>query len=184
IPARLIELHQRPDVLGLRRAAKRAPRQRREDLAGADLFVPPARRTADENLAPARRVLRSLRVVRPLDLHLADAGVELIPRNLARRVQGPHERLVQLGARRVVGREECDADRVQPRFDRNTRRLSDLSGAAGTDLLVPVEELDALAVDRDLQLLALDLPQQVLELTRNALDLDDVVAVGRELVID
>jgi hypothetical protein len=58
------------------------------------------------------------------------------------------------------------------------------SGAARTDLLVPVEQLHALAVDRDLELLPLDLSQQVVEIAGDALHLDHVFAVGRELMLD
>ena len=52
------------------------------------------------------------------------------------------------------------------------------------DLLVPVEQLHPLAVDRDLELLALDLPEHRLEVAGDALHLERVFAVGRELVLD
>ena len=61
---------------------------------------------------------------------------------------------------------------------------ADVPGTARPNLLVPVEQLHALAVDRDLELLALDLSQQIVEVAGDPVDLDHVLAVGRELVLD
>ena len=80
----------------------------------------------------------------------------------------------------VVGREERDADRVQARLDRDARRRAAVAGRV-RDLLVPVEQLHPLAVDRHLELLALDAAEHRLEVAGDALDLERVLAVGREL---
>ena len=87
-----------------------------------------------------------------------DVRIELEPRNLTRRVHRPLERPVQLRARQVVGRDEGHADGVQPRVDRDPRRGLAVARRA-LDLLVPVEQLHALAVDGDFELLARDLPR-------------------------
>ena len=107
--------------------------------------------------AAAGRVGRALRIVRTLDRDLSDVRIEDEARNRARRVHRPLERPVQLGARQVVGREEGHADGVQARLDR-MRGVQLAVARRVRDLLVPVEQLHALAVDRDFELLARDLP--------------------------
>jgi hypothetical protein len=52
------------------------------------------------------------------------------------------------------------------------------------DLAIPVKQVDALAVDRDLELLAVDPAEHGLEVAGHALDVERVLAIGRELVRD
>ncbi len=54
----------------------------------------------------------------------------------------------------------------------------------GADLFVPVEQVHACAVDRDLELLALHVAEHGREVAGHALHREHVVAVGRELVLD
>ena len=52
------------------------------------------------------------------------------------------------------------------------------------DLFVPVVQVHALAVDRDFELLAFDVPEHLREIARHSLDGEVVLPVGRELVLD
>ncbi len=72
---------------------------------------------------------------------------------------------------------------VQPCLHRDL--LGGAAVACGIrDLLVPIEQFHPLAVDRDLQLLALNAAQDRLEVARDAFNLECIVAVGRELIFD
>ncbi len=142
-----------------------------------------ARRAAHENLAAAGRVAGAAGVVGPFNPDLADVRIEQKSRDGARRVHGSLKRFVQLAARHVVGREERHADRVQARLDRDAWRRAAVAGRV-RDFLVPIEQLHPLAVDRDLELLALDAAQDRLEVTGDALHLEGILAVGRELILD
>src|SRR4029079_8878783 len=75
------------------------------------------------------------------------------------------------------------ADGVQAGLDRDALRRLAVTGGV-RDFLIPIEELHPRAVDRYLKLLALDAAQDCLEVTRDALDLEGVFAVGRELILD
>ena len=184
--ARAIELHQRVHVRGRRGTTERALGQRGDDGARAALFLASRGalpRLAGEDPAAARGVGRTLGVERTFDRHLTDVRIELEPRNLARRVHRAHERPVQFRAGQIVGRDEGHADVMQTGLDRNARRGSPVALCA-FDFLVPVEQLHALAVDRDLELLARDLTEDGREVPGDALDAECVVAVGRKLVRD
>ena len=58
-----------------------------------------------------------------------------------------------------------------------------VAGGVG-DFLVPIEQLHALAIDGDFELLALDAAEDGLEVTGDAFDLEGIFAVGGELILD
>ncbi len=146
----------------------------REELGG---------RAAHEDLAPARRFGRALRVVRAFNPDLPDVRVEEESGNRPRRVHRALKRPVQLAAGDVVRREKRHAHRVRAGLHRDARRGLAVAGGV-RDLLVPVEQLHALAVDRHLELFALDPAEHGLEVAGDAFHLERVLAVGRELVFD
>ena len=100
----------------------------------------------------------------------------------AGRVGDTHERVVQVVARRIVGRDERDANAMQAGFDRNPRAREGVTPIG--DFLVPVEQLHALAVHADLEHLPLDLTEDVLRIADHGNDLEDILSVRRELVLD
>ena len=162
--------------------------QRGDDLVGARRFSGRVGRRAlrgpaHEDLATACRIAGAMSVERPFDRDLADVRIELKSGNLARRVHRPLKRLVQLGARQVVGREERHTDRVQPGLDRGARGRPPVAGRV-LDLLIPVEELHALAVDRDLELFAGDLTQDGRKVSGDTFHRECVVTVGGKLILD
>ena len=98
--------------------------------------------------------------------------IEQKSRDGARRVHGPLKRLVQFAARHVVGGEERHADRVQAGLDRDAAEFERPLPVVFEISLIPIEQLHPLAVDSDLELLALDAAQNSLEVTRDAFDLE------------
>ena len=120
-------------------------------------------------------------VVRPFDPHLADVRIEQEARDRARRVHRPLERLVQLAARHVVGREERHADRVQARLDRNAQASR---GRCRSCSQSPRPSRTASRARRrpcTSSCSPLMPPEDRLEVAGDALHLEGVLAVGREL---
>src|SRR4030095_879621 len=113
---------------------------------------------AGKNLLAAGGARRALGVVWTFDRHLSHVRIEDEPRDRARRVHRALERAVQLGARDIVRRQEGDANDVEYGLDRNLRRPLASTGGI-RNFLVPVVQIDTLAVDGDLELFTLDAPK-------------------------
>src|SRR5690606_39080761 len=119
------------------------------------------------------------------DPHAADVRVEREPRQAAGLDRAALEVVVEIEQRGEIRREEGHTELVRAGRDRHTDvdRLQ-LTAAAAAELLVPVEEREALAVEQHLELLAADLAErpEVAHVTeRDGEDLDVVLAVGREV---
>src|SRR4029450_13236142 len=71
----------------------------------------------------------------------------------------------------------------QPGLDRDARGRPPVAGRV-LDLLIPVEELHALAVDRDLELFAGDLTQDCRKVSGDTFHRECVVTVGGKLILD
>ena len=114
-------------------------------------------------------------------------GEEQIPGNAAGFDRRAQEDVVDVVVGRVVVREERDADPVQARLD-GQRGGGHARARRAPHLLVPVEQLHLLAVDRHRQPFALDLAERVVRLPHVAFeDRDDpelVLAVGRKFMLD
>src|SRR6266852_4588962 len=154
----VVERHQALDVLRGRGPAIRAPRERGQNRPRARIFLRGCLRMAREDLAHAARFFGTLRVERTLNAEEADRRVVLQLRN---RVVLERLAIVlpdHVQARTVVGREERRADEARSRFHRD-RYFEDAVARVGrhalaqSDALV-LEEVRALAVDDDLELLA------------------------------
>src|SRR3989442_14735502 len=112
--------------------------QGRDDRARADCFIASALRAADENLVAARCVVCAARIVGSFNDYLAYMRIEQKSRDLAWRVHGSHEGLVQLGAGHIVGRNERYTDRVKARPECNTGTPAAVATRV-RDFLVPIE---------------------------------------------
>ena len=156
----LIEPHQTFKVFGSCGTPISAPRQRRNDLLCASLFLGGlgrARGAACKHLAHAARVCRTLGSERTLNLQEAnfrivgEAGDPAVFERASRKVFG------EIEAGPVVGGEERDADLVRTGFYGNRDLQASAGVAVGARVsafeIVPVEELDSLAVDVEFELL-------------------------------
>ncbi len=164
-------------------AAEGLARQRGNDRARALALLAALRGIALEDLVAALRARSDDAVEWPFDEDLADVRIERVTGNRARRVHRADERRVQSGVGQIARRDERDADFVEAGLDRNLRRAAAVAFLIA-DLRVPVVEVHACAVDRDLELLALHVAEHGREVARHSLDGEHVVAVGRELVLD
>ena len=79
-----------------------------------------ARRPADEDPAPARRVLRRDRIERSFDPHRADVREEGESRRRTGLERVAHEMPIEVEHRRRIGLQEGDADQVRPGRRRDT----------------------------------------------------------------
>src|SRR5690606_31784330 len=177
------ELHHQVDVVFRRGPPERLGRQRRDDRPRAFRLFVEAFRVALEDFLAARRARRGSAVERPFDEDLTDMRIKRIPRDRARRVHRAHERFVQARVRQVARREERNAYLMETALDRDRRSPSAVAFLVA-DLAIPVVEIDALAVDRDLELLTPNVAQHGGEIARHSLDREDILAVRRELVLD
>ena len=187
LPALLIELHQRRNVLGRGGTPKRAARERGDDSFSTGPFVARAGRAAHKDPAAAGRVVGALRIVRSINPDFAHVGEERKARETARLEGGSQEVSVQVVARRVIRGQESDADIVQPCFQRDARVRAAMHRRATPKLFVPIEQVHPLAVHEDFELFARDLTEgpvvvHVAQVHRE--DLEDVLAIGGELVSD
>ena len=202
--AALEETEQRVQVVGRDRTAIGAPRQARQDRGGAGPCVRVHRgvRLADEDRAAARRIPGTGDVVGPTDGDRADCGVAVIRlivrQNLARlpRRQDPF-RLPDVAHERHADHARSRLDRhanlqpivrlVQIRLPGRVARLGDRERdrrgpAAG--LAADREPLDQRAVDPDVELMRRAHAEDVVLPVRPQLDLDEVLAVDREVIRD
>src|SRR5262249_2188853 len=144
----------------------------RNDCSGASPFFSCGSRTADENLAAAWRVRRAGSAVGSFNGYLADVRIKLESRDRSRRIHRSLKRFVQFRARHIIRREERYADSMQSGLDRDARRRTASRVAGVRNFSIPIEYFDALAVDRDLELLTFDLAQHGLEVTGDAFNLE------------
>src|SRR5206468_13019574 len=108
------------------------------DGARTGVFVPRAGRTAHEDLAAALSVARALGIERTLNRDLPDVRIEQKSWNFTGRVHGSQKRLVQLGARYVVGRDERHPHRVQARLEGDARSRATVASRV-FDFPIPIE---------------------------------------------
>src|SRR5262249_15415174 len=131
----------------------------------------------------ARSVYRAISAVWAFNRDLTDVWIELESRNRTGRIHRSLKGSVQLGARHVVGRDECHTDRVQPGPDRNAWSRASNAGCV-RNYPIPITQFHALTVARDLQLLAFDLTKDSLEVAGHAFHAECIFTVCRKLVSD
>ena len=204
LPAALEEGEQRLDVVLRHRPAIGAPRQARHDLGGAGPLVRDrcGIRPAGEDRAAARRVAGTRDLVWPADADRADRGVPVIDlvvrQELARlpRLQDPF-RLPDVADERhpdrarsrlhrhadlqpIVGRLQIGLPlRVAPLGDGERDRRGPAAGLAADR-----EPPHQLAVDPHVELVGRGHAEDVVLPVGPQLDLDEVVAVDREVIWD
>ena len=185
IPSALVEAHQDFGVLIRQRPAERPAAQAVDDLARAGRFLAGAGGLAHENPAAGGGVAGSLGLIGAVDHELADVREEAVSGKPAGFDGAAQEVLVQVIPRRVIGRQEGDHHGVAPRLGREFE-IERAVAAPSLAILIPVEQVQPLAVHQYFQLLARDFAERV-GVPHVALadggDLHVVLAVGRELVL-
>src|SRR5262245_42971872 len=108
--------------------------------------------------------------------------IKLESRDGARRIHRSLKGFVQFRAGHIIGREECYAHRVQACLDWDAWSRAATRVAGVRNFSIPIKHLHALTINRDFELFTLDLAQHSLEVTRDAFDLECILAVRRELI--
>src|SRR5690242_6939231 len=143
-------------------------------------------RTTGENLPPAGRIARAGGLERAQDFELAYVRIKLETGKPARFDGAAQEMLIQIASGRQLRREERDANGVQTRLHLEMDvRCSGMHGLAASEILVPIVDVYALAIDQELELFARDLAKRhvvVHEALVDGKDLENVVAIGGELM--